>query len=421
MTKKIALFSLLLTFSFLVAACTGAEGPQGLIGPAGPAGPEGPQGPAGEAGPAGPLGEPGPGGANYVGDTTCGGCHPDIYATYMQSGHPWSLTPVSESTAPQYPFTRINQPPDGYTWEDISYVIGGYNWKALFLNQDGYLITDDPEASGSREFLSQYNFQNSVLGESAGWVAYHAGETGLAFNCGACHTTGYTPQGNQNDLPGLVGTWAQDGVRCERCHGPGSIHITNPTGVSLNTSRDAAECGDCHTREDLTTLSAANGFIEHNQQHAESFQSMHYVFDCVDCHDPHSGVVQLRQAEVAAVSLQCENCHFEQAQYQNNDMHAPINMACIECHMPRISASAWSSAEKFSGDMRTHLMGIDPTQIGQFSEDGSVSLSQVGLDFACRHCHGAGLAFPKTDEELIQGALGYHDRPEPALQPAPED
>lgn len=421
MTKKIALFCLLLTFTILAAACAGTEGPQGLTGPAGPAGPEGPQGPAGEAGPPGPAGEPGPGGAEYIGDTTCSGCHLDIYATYMQSGHPWSLTAITQAAAPEYPFTRLNRPPEGYAWEDISYVIGGYNWKALFLDQEGYLITDTPEGSGSTEYLSQFNFQNTTLGEEAGWVSYHAGEPDLVFDCAACHTTGYTPQGNQNDLPGLVGTWDQEGVRCERCHGPGSVHATNPYGVRLNTSRDSAACGECHARQDISTLSASNGFIEHNQQHAESFQSMHYVFDCVDCHDPHSGVVQLRQTNVAAVSLECENCHFEQARYQNNANHAVMNMACVECHMPRITVSAWASPEKFSGDMRTHLMGIDPLQIGQFSEDGTSSLSQVGLNFACRHCHGAGLAFPKTDEELIQGALGYHDRPEIAPPPTTDE
>jgi hypothetical protein len=30
------------------------------------------------------------------------------------------------------------------------------------------------------------------------------------------------------------------------------------------------------------------------------------------------------------------------------------------------------------------------------------------LNFVCRHCHGAGLGNPKTDEELIQAATGYH-------------
>jgi hypothetical protein len=94
-----------------------------------------------------------------------------------------------------------------------------------------------------------------------------------------------------------------------------------------------------------------------------------------------------------------------------------MNMACIECHMPYIIKSAWGDPEKFTGDIRTHMMAIDPNQIGQFYtetlEDGSekqYTYSQIGLEFACRHCHGV-TSSPKTDEELISAATGYHDRP----------
>ena len=54
-------------------------------------------------------------------------------------------------------------------------------------------------------------------------VAYHAGEE-KPYNCGTCHTTGYNPEG-ENELPGIVGTWAEPGIRCEECHGPGAGHV----------------------------------------------------------------------------------------------------------------------------------------------------------------------------------------------------
>ncbi len=80
--------------------------------------------------------------------------------------------------------------------------------------------------------------------------------------------------------------------------------------------------------------------------------------------------------------------------------------------VPRISKSATGNADMFTGDIRTHMMGIDAEQIGQFSKDGSVALSQLGLNFACRSCHvKGGSAMVKTDEELIDKAYGYHDRP----------
>jgi hypothetical protein len=81
--------------------------------------------------------------------------------------------------------------------------------------------------------------------------------------------------------------------------------------------------------------------------------------------------------------------------------------------MPRATKSAWGDAEKFTGDIRTQMMAIDPDQIGQFTEDGSEALSQIGLDFACRSCHvKGGSATPKTDKELMEKADGYHDKPQ---------
>jgi hypothetical protein len=82
--------------------------------------------------------------------------------------------------------------------------------------------------------------------------------------------------------------------------------------------------------------------------------------------------------------------------------------------MPRIVKSAWANAEAFTGDIRTHFMRINPNQIGQFSEDGTTALTEVGLDFACRQCHSeGGGASPRADEELIAKANGYHTPPPP--------
>jgi hypothetical protein len=75
--------------------------------------------------------------------------------------------------------------------------------------------------------------------------------------------------------------------------------------------------------------------------------------------------------------------------------------------MPRIVKSAVGNAENFTGDIRTHVMRINPLQIEQFTEDGSASLSEIGLNFACRHCLGV-TASEKSDEELIEKATDYH-------------
>lgn len=409
MRRLLWVVSLLLVAAVLLVACAAEEGPPGPPGPEGAQGPPGPAGRDGDPGPPGPAGQDGASFSppTYIGHEACAECHEEIYDIYIDSGHPWKLNKVVDGRPPDYPFSDLPDPPEGYTWDDISYVIGGYNWKARFIDQEGYIITGDADST------TQYNLYNPELDLGDEWVPYHPGEV-VPYDCGACHTTGYSPNGNQDGLPGIVGTWAAPGIQCEECHGPGSAHASHPQSFSMQIARDSQACGACHVRGGAEEVNASGGFIQHHEQYEELFQSKHAVIQCVLCHDPHTGVVQLRQADLTAVRVECENCHYEQAENFNIEFHP---RDCITCHMPRITKSAVGDIERFTGDIRTHLMAIDPYQIGQFSEDGTVALSQISLDFACRQCHlpnGNGLGSPKTDEELIEAAVGIHDRPLPA-------
>jgi hypothetical protein len=358
---------------------------------------------AGEAGKGGSSEQPF--GAAYIGSAKCGTCHKQLYDTFMKSGHPWKITKVVDGKPPQRPFTQIPSPPEGYTWSDISYLIGGYAWKARFMDKKGFIITGADEKA-----KTQWNFANPIVGKEAGWVGYNPGKKEMKYDCGPCHTTGYRPTGNQDNLPGIVGTWAEPGIQCEACHGPGSLHAANPYGVKPQVVRDSELCGKCHRRGAVEMVDAKDGFIEHHEQYEELFQSKHVILKCSLCHDPHTGVRQLREAKKPTTRTQCTNCHFEKAAHQS-DAHKAMEVACIECHMPRVTKSAWGDAKKFTGDIRTHMMGIDPDQVGQFTEDGKYALSQIGLNFACRHCHvEGGKASPKTDQELKARAKGYHKR-----------
>jgi predicted CXXCH cytochrome family protein len=356
-----------------------------------------------------------------VGSATCAACHKDIADLDARSGHWYQLNKVTAGKAPTFPFTTLDKLPAGYTWNDISYVIGGYNWKARFMDKQGYIITDKPGGSGDATYLNQWNFGNTILGKEAAFVGYKAGQAQLKFDCGACHTTGYNPAGTTQDMPGVVGSWAEDGTKCESCHGPGSLHASNPRGITMRIVRDAQLCTSCHGRDAMQAIAVKDGLIDHSEQAVDLFPGKHAVLDCVICHDPHSLVVQHRQESQPITQVQCENCHFKEAQVKNNPNHTS-KVTCVECHMPRIIESAWSDPVAFSGDLRTHRVAIDPKQIKQVSEDGQTILPQIGLDSACRHCHNAnGIGKELTDAELMAAAGGYHDpnKPTPTPPPAP--
>jgi hypothetical protein len=125
---------------------------------------------------------------NYAGSEACAGCHSSIYNKFIQSGHPYKLTKVVNGQKPLvYPFTSLPDIPnmnglkDGDnslgrpdSYGEVSYVIGGYNWKARFVDLNGYIITGSDV---------QYNY------ETGGWVSYHNDEVDKPYDCGKCHTT----------------------------------------------------------------------------------------------------------------------------------------------------------------------------------------------------------------------------------------
>ncbi|OPX22986.1 MAG: hypothetical protein B1H02_05455 [Candidatus Latescibacteria bacterium 4484_107] len=144
----------------------------------------------------------------------------------MKTGHAQIVHKVEKGRPPKWPFSSVPVPPEGYIWEDISYVLGGYGWKARFVDRKGYLVT------GKK---AQYNLATKE------WVAYYseqkAGTKPYDSDCAQCHTTGWRASGesggvHQDGLEGIAGVWTLAGIQCERCHGEGgAILQTEETKV----------------------------------------------------------------------------------------------------------------------------------------------------------------------------------------------
>ncbi len=325
-----------------------------------------------------------PGDAKYVGSDSCAACHGEIWTDFRNSGHPYKLNKAANAQQPgYYPFGDLEGPPAGYSWDQVSYVIGGFRWKARFIDLNGKIITGDANAT------TQWNLPTDDAPTSE-WVAYHAGED-KNYDCGPCHMTAYNPVGHQDDLPGMIGTWAEDGIQCEECHGPGEFHVQEPRGVNMIIDRSNEQCGKCHIRGDIGKIPVSGGFIRHHEQWNEMFTSKHASLDCIDCHDPHKGLHEDNPNRAAAIRSSCESCHFDEAgAYEDSGLpHSELGMACLECHMPKAAKSARAVGD-FKGDVRSHLFGIntDP-DVSMFSEDGGNALGYLTLDFVCLQCHSS--------------------------------
>ncbi len=410
----------------------------------------------------------------YIGSADCGVCHETNYASFVQTGHPFKINKVVNDTAPTYPFTNLTTAfagadvltglaDDGVTednvlgipadWSEVSYVIGGYNWKARFIDANGYIVTGTEV---------QFNFANDD------YVAYHDSEQKV-FNCGNCHTTGWRHYDDtlnaarQDNLDGMDGTFFAGGVQCESCHGAGSTHAQDEATTSITREADqrttaeltadnaaygqAVSCGECHTRdgehdypsyvsayETATSqtdvlggrISAKGGLIKHHEQYDElvgidpdtlldtrndAFEAAH--LDCMNCHDPHGSSVNQDNASYTGVdgvnkaNSDCMVCH------PTNDptlrTGAMTDMNCTDCHMPDLVKNATSSANRGSsstvvtGDIASHIFTIDLDATSQFTDSGSYAYPAITSEFACDTCHQGyttGSAHAFADGEL---------------------
>ncbi len=124
---------------------------------------------------------------------------------------------------------------------------------------------------------------------------------GLTTSCLQCHTTGYDPKS---------GTYAEEGISCEACHGPFQpSHPAEPMPIKPT----AELCSTCH--KNTTGEWRAS---PHNQAGLQ----------CQACHNPHS---QTPMADT--ITALCSNCHKERGTSFTHSTHAGSGLECSNCHM----------------------------------------------------------------------------------------
>ncbi|MBM4340389.1 MAG: hypothetical protein FJ110_12695 [Deltaproteobacteria bacterium] len=306
--------------------------------------------------------------ANYVGADKCVACHREYYDNWKATGHPYKVRPAKEARD-----AGIPKPDYVNSWDDILLVAGGFKWKARYIDQDGFFITQSPD--GKIKGKNQFNI------ETEAFTDWNAGQK-VPFDCGPCHTTGYKKEGNQMGKPGLIGTWAFNGIQCEACHGPGSEHVAKPAKANIKVDKSAAFCATCHRRgTDMKVIPAkGSGFIDHREQYQEMLQSPHKAMNCVDCHNPH------KRAKLD-LKATCATCHQKQLADFRDSKHQKAKVRCVDCHMPDLGETAIQRGY-MKGDLATHLIkiNIDPNA-KQLTDDKKFSNGYITLGYACLSCH----------------------------------
>ena len=318
-------------------------------------------------------------GATYVGSAQCRRCHAPTYERWSKTRMANVVTDPSVNPGAIIPDMTKPDPLVTFKVSDIAFVYGS-KWKQRYFTKVG---------NDYFPLSAQWDVQNKVWRaymvqpNTDWWVPHYPADnmnrpTGPL--CDGCHSVNYDVRTKS------VTEW---NVGCEKCHGPGSLHVQNPSAANivnpakLDFVNGNDVCIQCHSQGqplknpiqgkyydwpvgfdvgknlvDFWKLEEhklgeqsfthfADGTAHKNRMQGNDFvQSLMYTrgVTCFSCHDVH-GTKNDAILWKPAANI-CFDCHGPNTP---NGPHAPTIEAhthhkpgstgseCIACHMPKIA------------------------------------------------------------------------------------
>ena len=311
----------------------------------------------------------------YVGNEACAACHGDIYERYSHTAMARTSGPASrnliegsfrhessgvvyrisvEGTKVYLSYERPGDP--GLRGRhELQYYVGSSTRGSTFLVEiDGFLYK-----SPINYFVQKKGWDMSPEYHSPREMELKPAPPACLF----CHASRIQPP-----APGASNRYGsapflQDGVGCERCHGPGRDHVEG-RGVPVNPARLTGErrdsvCIQCHLPGEASVSRPGKTLEMYRPGDLLSDYALTFVYDdaghgglgaisqvealalsqclrrsqgrmaCITCHDPHTFVPAAQR--VAYYRDKCLSCHTRSFA----DRHQQGSPDCIGCHMPR--------------------------------------------------------------------------------------
>lgn len=351
----------------------------------------------------------------YAGDAACAECHTGQAKSYAATPHATDSSVASDKTIlgdfdPQNAVLRTSNPslafvmlstPQGFyqsavnlsdpqhlnqTMKRFDIVVGSGRHGQTYLYWEGDQLFELPVSwwSYTHKWVDSPGYPDGILH----W------QRAVQPRCLECHANYFSNSAMPNH-------YAKDslvlGIGCERCHGPGALHVARERSASppapgspheaivnpahLTLDQQIGLCTLCHAGQSpsikpaLTYIVGDNikDYIEvnappadkpvdvHGNQVGALEQSKCYTsgkLTCSTCHNVHK-----TQEKADAFSGHCLECHKIIACGRYHIMGGAIRGHCVDCHMPLGKSNAIKTAtglQQQQATFRSHRIAIYP-------------------------------------------------------------
>lgn len=333
--------------------------------------------------------------AQYVGIETCAGCHHQVASTFQHTGmgQSFGLATREKSAGNWADLHDVHDPSTGLRyrifWKNerlhvTEYLLDGQDTLHTLTLAADYIVGSGQHTNSHMVsfggFLYQMPFTFYTQKSKADLPPGFEGGANSRFNrligleCMSCHNampTGFV-LGSENKFDQVPG-----GIDCERCHGPGSLHVAKiQRGVFTDTANAIdysivnpkkltpelrmEVCQRCHLQGNAV-LADRKSFFDFKPgmmlnsvmdvyvpryandpsfimashadrlKQSQCFISSDGALDCTTCHNPH---VSVRHTNRNAFNEACQGCHKPQACSAPKIELDAQEHQCVNCHMP---------------------------------------------------------------------------------------
>ncbi|MGP0069625.1 MAG: tetratricopeptide repeat protein [Isosphaeraceae bacterium] len=330
--------------------------------------------------------------ARHVGSARCAECHRSIYQSQQGSLHARTFRRGSELADLPLPGHPLRDPVRPEVRHSISRLSGSIQFEARDRDRVQRALVAYALGSGDRgltpvgldeqKHLRELRLSHYADGPVWDVTTGHPPQPrpGEGFlgrflssdelrSCLFCHTTVARSARDQTDPES-----ADRGIGCERCHGPGEVHLpaVRSRFPDLAIARPRAGsgpqvvalCAQCHSplgREVTRTDPVAVRFPGTTLTWSRCYSNSGGLLDCLTCHSPHHDA----EKAPAFYEAKCLGCHSTSTVSAGANPLSPTeesrrvictvspNKGCLPCHMPTVKIRIPHS--KFTDhDIRVH-------------------------------------------------------------------